>query len=144
MSAIIGAGVTLVGLNDQDDYVTVNLPSSATEADEGKALTLDTTVNNGYKVAADGDVIRGKCEKVEVRTTEGIVVGTLLPSGYIKLPLKAEDTAAVGDSVVGGGNGTVRKANTASSGGDAAAAVAVATNYVVEKGTDYVVIKLIG
>ena len=50
--------------------------------------------------------------------------------------MKASDAAAIGDSIVGAGSGEVKKAM-------ADAAAVVNETYIVEKGSDYVVARIV-
>lgn len=113
--AQIGNGVTLRGLEVSSDYVTVNLDPAITEADEGKALAVDASGANLFKLAGDGDAIHGYLDKVEVREIEGIVVGTMCTRGWFKFPVAEGDSATYGDSIVGAGAGLVKKASAANS-----------------------------
>lgn len=140
MANVIGNGVTLLGLTNPDDYVTVNLASGITENDEGKALTWDASAANQMKLAGDGDNVDAYLDKVEKRESEGILVGSALPRGFVKLPLKAEDTAAIGDYIIGAGNGEVKKATATSN----VYPNNLVLQKIVEVGTGYVVAKLRG
>lgn len=128
--AVIGQGVTLLGLEVSSDAITFNLPATVTEKDEGKALTIDSSAANQMKLAGDGDPIHAWLEKVEVREIEGIVVGTAFTRGWFKFPT-ADKTIALGDSVVGAGEGAVKKAE------------AYNGTYVSELGDDYVVARFV-
>lgn len=129
--------VTLKGLHFNDCEVTMNLPTTVTKADEGKALTLDTSGANKAKLAGDGDYIIGRLEVVEVRSSSQ-VVGTVALDFANTLPVKSGETIAVGDTVVGAGNGEV-KAKT--SGTPAVSAPDYNANYVVEViGSTHVVV----
>lgn len=134
MASQIGQGVTLLGLEVSSDAVTVNLASDITEKDEGKALAVDASAPNTMKLAGDGDVIRGYLDKVEIREAKG-VVGTVYTRGWFKFPLKENDTADIGDSIVGAGSGEVKKAT--------ADTAAVNETYIVEKGSNYVVARIV-
>lgn len=131
MASVIGNGVTLLGLNNADDYVTVNLASGITEADEGKAVTWDASAANQMKLAGDGNPVHGYLDKVEKRDNEGILVGSVLMQGFVKFPLLASDPATYGDSVEGSAGGEVKKSTAVHP-----------LNTVVDKGTDYVVVRL--
>lgn len=130
--AQIGNGVTLRGLEVSSDYVTVNLDPAITEADEGKALAVSASGANLFKLAGEGDIIRGFLDKVENREIEGVVVGSMCTRGWFKLPLAEDDTATYGDSIVGAGDGLVKKADDANS------------SYVVDVEDGYVVARIIG
>lgn len=130
--AQIGNGVTLRGLEVSSDYVTVNLDPAITEADEGKALAVSASGANLFKLAGDGDIIRGFLDKVENREIEGVVVGSMCTRGWFKLPLAEDDAATYGDSIVGAGDGLVKKADAANS------------SYVADIEDGYVVARIIG
>ncbi len=130
--AQIGNGVTLRGLEVSSDYVTVNLDPAITEADEGKALAVSASGANLFKLAGDDDIIRGFLDKVENREIEGVVVGSMCTRGWFKLPLAEGDAATYGDSIVGAGDGLVKKADDANS------------SYVADVGDGYVVARIIG
>ena len=89
---------------------TVNLAAGIVAADVGKALTVDASAANTYKLAGDGDVIRGRLEVVEARTSEGTLIGTakLFLAGS-KIAVKAADALAAGDYAIGAGSGEIRK-----------------------------------
>jgi hypothetical protein len=79
---------------------TVNLAAGITRADEGKALTLDTSGPCKYKLAGAGDIVYGRLEVVENRENEGTLVGNAkLHVMGIKLPTTG--TVAVGSFLVG-------------------------------------------
>lgn len=88
---------------------TVNLAAGIVQADVGKALTLDTSAANKYKLAGDGDLIYGRLEIVENRVNEGTLIGTAkLYLMGVKLPVKSGQTVNVGSFVVGAGAGEVK------------------------------------
>lgn len=103
-------GVTsLRGIVHEDFMYPFALDAAITKDDEGKAVTLDTSGANKVKLAADGDFIIGRLEVVEVRTVEGVNVGTVSLFGGMKLPVNPnatasspDETPSVGDYVVGG------------------------------------------
>lgn len=83
-----------------EDYIAFNLPTTVTEADVGKAVTLDTSAANKAKLAGAGDVILGRLETVEVRSASQ-VVGTVSLRGIMKMLIKAAEAFAVGDTAEG-------------------------------------------
>lgn len=88
---------------------TVNLAAGITGADVGKALTLDTSAANKYKLAGNGDLIYGRLEIVENRVNEGTLIGTAkLYLMGVKLPIKAAETVSVGSFIIGAGAGEVK------------------------------------
>lgn len=92
---------------------TVNLAAGITRADEGKAVTLDTSGDNKFKLAGDNDPIYGQLVIVENRENEGTLVGNVkLHLMGVKLPIKSGETVARGAFLIGAGAGEV-KAQTA-------------------------------
>lgn len=106
--ATIGAGVTLRGYYFEPFLLPVNLASGITKADEGKALTIDTSKANTFKLAGDGDPIHARLEVVENRVQEGVLVGTAAFKFAATLPIKSGQTVNVGDAVQGAGNGEIK------------------------------------
>jgi hypothetical protein len=109
MSAI-GSGVTLRGLYVDDAQLPFNLAAGITVAHIGLAVALDTSGPTQVKLAGDGDQIVGRLEVVEIRTQEGLNVGTVATEGGLDFAPKVGYVAAPGDRLVGGGAGLVRKA----------------------------------
>lgn len=131
--------VSLRGYYFEDSIFTFNLKTGITQADIGKAVSLDTSAANTVKLAGDGDVIIGRLETVENRTVEGTLVGAVALRFAELLPIKSGETVAVGDTVVGAGNGEVKALK---SGEPAASAPNYAMNFVAEViGTNAVVVK---
>lgn len=106
--------VTLRGFHWEYSSLTFNLASTIVAADIGKAVSLDTSGNNKVKLAADGDAIVGRLSTVEDRVVEGIRVGAVELQFANVLPIAASAVAtlAVGNTVVGAGNGEVKAAGT--------------------------------
>ena len=102
--------VTMKGFHQEAFHLTMNISGTVTAADIGKAVSLDTTKANTAKLAGDGDAIIGRLASYEGRTVEGINVGAVEFRFANAFPLKASDAAVVGDTVIGGGSGTVKKA----------------------------------
>lgn len=99
--------VSLSGFSFDDSILTFKLSGTVVAADVGKPMSLDTAAANTAKIAADGKAIIGKLESVENRN--GVLVGAVSLRYATKFPVKAADALAVGDKVVGAGNGEVRK-----------------------------------
>lgn len=99
-------GVTLKNTVPSND-LTFILESSIKQEHVGLAVTQDTTAANTVKLAGDGDKILGRLENVEDRTVEGIKVGAVKIIGG--MALKKTGEIAVGDMVLGGGSGLVKK-----------------------------------
>jgi hypothetical protein len=123
--------VSLRGFHFEDFILTFTLAAGIVAADVGKAVSLDTSAPNKVKLAADGDVIVGRLSTVEDRKVEGQLVGAVALKFANLLPIKNGDAVAAGDTVIGGGSGTVKKA----------AANDATKNFVAEIiGTDAVVV----
>ena len=103
--------VTLKGIHFDDFEVTMNLATTITKSDEGKAVSFDTGAANRAKLAADNDILLGRLELVEVRSSTQ-VIGTVALMFLNTLPVKSGSTVNIGDTVVGAGSGEV-KAGTA-------------------------------
>jgi hypothetical protein len=127
--AIIGNGISLRGLAHNDFQYGYNLASGIVKADVGKAVSLDASAANTAKLAADGDFVIGRLLTVEDRTVEGTLVGTVETHGGFRFT-KTAAAVAIGDTVVGAGDGEVKAAATANH----------ADNYVVEVDGDLVTI----
>ncbi len=104
--------VSLRGFHFEEWILTCTLAVGITANDVGKAVSYGGAANT-VKLAADGDVILGKLASVEDRKVEGTLVGSVEFKFSDLLPVKVGDALAAGDSVVGGGGGTVKKATAA-------------------------------
>ncbi len=105
--------VSLRGFHFEDSHLTFTLAAGITANDVTKAVALDTSAPNKVKLAGADDVIIGRLEVVEDRKVEGQLVGTIALRFANELPIKAGETVAVGDTVVGAGGGEVKKATAA-------------------------------
>jgi hypothetical protein len=85
MPGLMTAGVNLQNIHMEDWHLPFLLAAGITAADVGKAVTMDTVANT-VKLAGDDDEILGRLETVEIRTTEGINVGTVAQKGVLNLP----------------------------------------------------------
>lgn len=103
---IAGGGISFVGIPHSEFRRTAYLAAGITSADVGKPVTLDTSANNTYKLAGDGDVVYGNLKVVENRVQEGILVGTIEFKGGFNWPKSG--VIAVGNGVVGAGAGAVK------------------------------------
>lgn len=97
----------------------------------GKAVAIDATAAGSVKLAGDGDAVYGRVYQYEDRTQEGIKVVSVERKFIKRLP-KTAAAIAVGDHVVGGGAGQVKTA---------AYAAGEPRNYVLQVGSDYVVVE---
>lgn len=92
---------------------TFYISGAVTQADLGKAVSLDTTAEKTVKLAADGDAIVGRLEVLEARVQEGVTVATVSMKFIDWVPYAAAATPAIGAAVEGAGNGEVDFALTA-------------------------------
>ena len=103
--------VVSYGFPLDDDMFTYNISGTITQDDIGKAVTLDTTAANTFKLAGDGEPVHGRLFSYEDRSQQGAgKVGTVMRRFKEKLPCNVGHTIAVGDSVVGAGAGKVKDA----------------------------------
>jgi hypothetical protein len=110
----------------------------AIAAANGKVVALDTSAPGTVKLAGDGDAIFGRVYVAERRAVLGINVASVARKFKERVPVAAGyDAPAVGDRVIGGGNGTVKKA-TANAG-----AGAPSDPVVIEVGNDYVIVEFL-
>lgn len=75
------------------------------------AASIVATKNHTVKGAEEGARLMGYLVMVEDRKVEGVKVGTLQIHGGTLLLVKESDALAVGDMVIGAGNGEIRKAD---------------------------------
>lgn len=93
--------LSLKGIFHEDFQYPFLLKAGITEADEGKAVSLDTTAANTVKLAEDNDVIIGKLERVEDRSIEGILLGTIALHGGMEFLTNPDVAVGVETPVVG-------------------------------------------
>jgi hypothetical protein len=103
--------VTLKGQTFPESNLAYNISDAISDTDAviGKAVCQDTTAANTVKLATDGSEIIGNilvCEDAKSQG-EGVVV-TVQSKWAIEVPFTG--SVAVGDMVVGAGDGNVRKA----------------------------------
>lgn len=120
MSAQIGY-TSLAGIHDENVQLGFLISGTVTEADIGKAVTLDSGAANTVKLAGDNDVILGRLMAYEDRTAEGIKMATVSMGVSMDFPINTDavssptdETPAVGDYICGatlnaGGKGYVQK-----------------------------------
>lgn len=124
--------VTLRGFHFEDASLTGNLAAGITDADIGKAVSVDATGPNKFKLSGDGDYIIGRLASVENRSVEGSLVGAIEFQFANLLPIKTGQVVAVGDTVVGAGAGEVKSAGAADHSKNFVAEI-IGTNAVVVK-----------
>lgn len=100
--------VSLRGFHFEDASLTVKLAAGITQNDIGKAVAM-SNVANTFKLAGADEHIVGRLVSVEDRTVEGQLVGAVEFQFANYLPIKAGEAVAAGDTVVGAGNGEVKK-----------------------------------
>lgn len=122
-------GVTLKNTVPAND-LTFILADEIKEEHVGLAVVQDSTKANTVKLATDGAKILGRLENVEDRKVEGIKVGAVKIIGG--MALKKSGDIAVGDMVLGAGNGLVKK--------DATSAGAISDLAVWEVNGDEVIV----
>lgn len=122
-------GVTLKNTVPAND-LTFILADGIKEEHVGLAVMQDSSVANTVKLATDGAKILGRLENVEDRKVEGIKVGAVKIIGG--MALKKSGDIAVGDMVLGAGNGLVKK--------DATSAGAISDLAVWEVNGDEVIV----
>jgi hypothetical protein len=103
--------VSLAGISFDDFHVPAKLDANIVANDEGKALTVDTTAANKFKLAGNNDPIVARLIKFEDRDDrDGGNVGTVALMFAGLLPIAANQTVNVGDIVVGGATSGAVKA----------------------------------
>lgn len=122
-------GVTLKNTVPAND-LTFILADEIKEEHVGLAVVQDSSAANTVKLATDGAKILGRLENVEDRKVEGIKVGAVKIIGG--MALKKSGEIAVGDMVLGAGNGLVKK--------DATSAGAISDLAVWEVNGDEVIV----
>lgn len=127
-----GAGVTSYGF-PLDDFRFTYLISGVASDDAslagaaGLVVSWDISAASTVKLAADGDLLCGFVYgTVENRAALGIKTAPIARKFKERVPTVAASGLAVGDTVVGGGNGLVKKNTTG----------AASTTRVVEVFTD--------
>lgn len=101
--------VKLHGYTFPDFQFTYTLTSGLVAADRGGPVTRDHTAANSMKKGADNTPLDGILLSLEDRTQEGTLVGAVARKFAVKLPIKAADALAVGDTPICAGGGEVRK-----------------------------------
>ena len=116
-----------------DDFTfTYNLAAGSTIDHVGRAMTLDPSAANQFKPSGDGDAIHGRLFSFEDRRQQGAgLVGAVERKFKAKLPVADGQVVALGDSVVGAGEGFVK----------AAAADEPQLNTVIEVMTGFVTVE---
>lgn len=113
MASIIGEGVSLRGIRDENYVYTFNITGTVTAADVGKAVTQDTSAANSAKLTTDASVILGSLASYENRVQEGIKVGAVARKGVFVWAYTGT-APALGNGVVGSATaGSVKDAGAA-------------------------------
>ena len=89
---------SLRGLVHEELMYTFELEAGIVEADEGQAVVMTTTTNT-VGLAGDGDEILGRLERVEDRSVEGILIGTISLGGGRLFLINPDATAASPDEL---------------------------------------------
>lgn len=113
MAGIIGNGVSLRGLYNQDKAFSWNITGTINKAtDIGKVVSQDVTAANSAKLIVADESILGVLASYEDRVQEGVKVGTVYHDGAFSVPYTG--TLAIGDQVCGSATpGAVKKATAA-------------------------------
>lgn len=128
-------GVVLSGFPRGTETFTYHLSGNfaneaAVAGSAGKAVSLDTGAAGTVKLAGDGDLIFGRIYVAEDRVAiGGGRVASVTRTFKEKLPAAVGHGIVVGDSVVGAGNGLVKKAGAAN------------RTIVIETGADFVTVE---
>lgn len=91
--------VSLNGLMHERFQYVFNLKDGITEADEGKALAIDTSAKNTLKLAGDGDRVIARLERAEKRVAEGILIGMASLQGGMKFLTNPDASASSPDEL---------------------------------------------
>lgn len=127
--AVIGSGISLRGMVQEDWYFPMYLSGTVVAADVGKAVSLTLGVNNTVHLSVADEQVFGQLEVLEARAIEGVTVGTIANKGPFKF--STTGTVNVGQSVSGSATvGSVK----------AATAQNLADNIVVEVGSGYAIV----
>lgn len=115
-----------------DDFTfTYNLAAGSTIDLVGRAMTLDPSAPNQFKPSADGEAIHGRLFSFEDRRQQGAgLVGAVERKFKAKLPVADGEVVALGDAVVGAGDGFVRAAVTANGEAETNTVIEVMTGFV--------------
>ena len=122
-NSIIGGGVTIEGIYDPIDNFTFNVAQDVTAGTIyqlvtanypitqvgvpsgmpplGYAVTMDTTIDTGVRLAKAGDPILGRIVRVENRIQEGIVVVAVQTKGGFRFYADPTSVIAYGDALTG-------------------------------------------
>jgi len=107
---ITGVGQTLAAVFNAGAGLTVATSDLQAASGAFTPVTLALNANNTVIPAANGAPILGGVKIVEERVQEGVTLATVQLNGGMRFRFTTGDTVAVGDSIIGGGGGTVRKA----------------------------------
>jgi hypothetical protein len=148
MSTPFHNGVRLDSVPEQDAQRTVVLAAGITQAHIGRALTLDGTNANRYRLSGDNDPVDARLLQVEDRGSLGLI-GTAAFRFIDELPIAENETVTVGAQVVGAGSGFIKAAAAIGTPADLAAAAAAMNtlrrrkhNLVQEVRTGFAVVSL--
>ena len=115
-----------------DFTFTMNVSGAVTQADVGKAVTLDPATPNTVKLAGAGDKVFGRLETFETNGLDGLTVGAIARKFRDILPTTG--AIAVGDAVSGSPTpGVVQADATDTSGRNVVLQVLTGNRAVVEQ-----------
>jgi hypothetical protein len=101
------------GIEFEAFHIAFNMTGTVTQADIGKAVSIDSAAPGSVKLAADGDLVFGKLVTYEARTIEGVTVATVATKFGHQFVVAANAILAIGTSVVGAGAGLIKTTATA-------------------------------
>jgi len=131
MPAININGVVLEAFSFETDTFTRFISGTTDASAIGKAVAIDATAPGTVKLAGDGDAVYGRIYTYEDRTQEGVkVVGC--ERRFIKRLPKSAAAIAIGDHVVGAGNGLVKTGTPTA---------LMERNFVLYVGSDFVIVE---
>ena len=99
----------------------------------GKAVAIDPAARGSVKLAADGEMVFGRIYQYEDRTQQGGSKVVSVERKFRKRLPKTAPAIAIGDEVVGGGDGLVRAIGATPAGRE--------RNFVIDVGPDYAVVE---
>ena len=129
-NGIVTSGFPLDDFTFTYQLTGVAQTDNAAAATAGKVVSLDASKPGAVKLAADGETIIGRIFLAENRAVQGFMTAAVQRKFKEKVPAAEGHGIVIGDSVVGAGDGLVKKAGAKNG------------SLVIEVGTDYVVVEL--
>lgn len=110
MSQVIGDGVIHASMYNEDASLTWHFDGVIDGSERNAPVSVKAGVNKTVEIAPSDAELVGRLFKAEDRKVEGIKVCSVFHHGVWTFPYDELAAPAVGDSVVGGGAGKVKKA----------------------------------